>query len=296
LAASYQEVGIKTGTLIPIHILSEELKLKVYESYSRKKKRKSKFLKQNGFLMILTQECDLNKPSCNYPTIEVIYGIQKNKLDDRLTRAKNSRKLLIEHPVSGLLEFETDLISIIEKTDFEKFILDNSSNLIESPNQLINYVIEWRMLSYNREPFPDKVNILIRDFMNIDEKNRLKELLQRGNEVHKLMAFVYPEREGESHYYLSLTILLFERAGESKESIRKEFSSVLDSLQNHICDVTILNSNSSAVPPTSIVEQDVPMDQVVLPSDIQLSDFMKLREYNLEYLSYTDETGGRFDG
>jgi hypothetical protein len=295
LSAIYQAVGIESGTIIPTKILTHELKSIVIDSFPRPKKRKAKYLKDDSFLMIISQDCDLNKPNSAFPVIEVLVGRPIPKVSENLTRAKSVKKLIANHNSLGLLEFENEFTALIEKSDFEVFLLSNARNLIASERGFTRFVLEWKILGYCREPFPDRVNHMVKGYLNDDPDKKLLNLLQDGNKVHKLMAYVDPNAEAATHYHAYFTLLLYDIPEEEKEEIRQQFSIILNELSTLNCGVTIGNSGADITHPNAVIEDDIPFDQVVTPFDIQLGDFLKLREVNLEYLSYKNEEGDRID-
>ena len=295
MSAIYQVAGIESGTLIPTKILTDELKSKVIQCFPRPKKRKAKYLKNDSYLMIVSQDCDLNKPISNFPVIEVLVGRPVAQINLNLTRAKSSRKLIVCHNSLGLLEFENEFTALIEKSDFEEFLLSNAINLAHSERGFVRFVLEWKILGYCREPFPDRVNQMVKGYLDNDPDKKLLDLLQDGTRVHKLMAYVDPKEEDSTYYHAYFMLLLYDIPDEEKEEIRQRFSIVLSELSTLNCGVTIGNSGADVSHPNSVIDDDIPLDQVVTPFDIQLGDFLKLREVNLEYLSYANEEGDRID-
>ena len=110
------------------------------------------------------------------------------------------------------------------------------------------------------------------------------------------MAYVFPENEDAEHYYLALSLLLYEVDDDAKEDIASEFYSILEDLHGKSDRVTILNVADNLIDaPEEVVEVDIYPEPAFRPSDIQLSDFFKYREYNVEYLCYSDDSGERID-
>lgn len=296
MSTGFYENGITQGCVIPLRIFDDAQKQAVLDALPRKKHRaKISIVKDTNFAVILTQECDLNAPPQRQPTIELAIA-KPAKKNERLILAKNLHKIHVLHDDIGYIELESDLIVQLEKTEFQQTIVDARDSIINSNNNFKNLIIKWRLLSYAREPFPHEVNQLVKTAINDNEVTRLHDLLTGNTAIDKLVAYVFPENEDAEHYYLALSLLLYEVDDDAKEDIASEFYSILEDLHSQSDRVTILNVADNLVDaPEQVVEADIYPEPAFRPSDIQLSDFFKYREYNVEYLCYSDDSGERID-
>ena len=296
MSTGFYENGITQGCVIPLRIFDDAQKQAVLDALPRKKHRaKISIVKDANFAVILTQECDLNAPPQRQPTIELAIA-KPAKKNERLILAKNLHKIHVLHDDIGYIELESDLIVQLEKTEFQQTIVDARDSIISSNNNFKNLIIKWRLLSYAREPFPHEVNQLVKTAINDNEVTRLHDLLTGNTAIDKLVAYVFPENEDAEHYYLALSLLLYEVDDDAKEDIASEFYSILEDLHGKSDRVTILNVADNLIDaPEEVVEVDMYPEPAFRPSDIQLSDFFKYREYNVEYLCYSDDSGERID-
>ena len=296
MSTGFYENGVTQGCVIPLRIFDSTQKQAVLDALPRKKHRaKISIVKDTNFAVILTQECDLNAPPQRQPTIELAIA-KPAKKNERLILAKNLHKIHVLHDDIGYIELESDLIVQLEKTEFQQTIVDAQDSIISSNNNFKNLIIKWRLLSYAREPFPHEVNQLVKAAINDNEVTRLHDLLTGNTAIDKLVAYVFPENEDAEHYYLALSLLLYEVDDDAKEDIASEFYSILEDLHGQSDRVTILNVADNLIgAPEEVVEADIYPEAAFRPSDIQLSDFFKYREYNVEYLCYSDDSGERID-
>lgn len=297
MSTGFYENGIIQGCIIPLNIFDETQKQAILDALPRKKHRpKIGIVKDANFAVILTQECDLNAPPQHQPTIELALAKPAKKKDERLILAKNLHKIHVHHDGIGYLELESDLIVKLEKTEFQQPIIDARDSIINSNSNFKNLIIKWRLLSYAREPFPHEVNQLIKTTINDSKDTKLHDLLTGNTAIDKLVAYVFPENEDAPHYYLALSLLLYEVDDDTKENIADEFYGILEDLHGRSERVTNLNVADNLISaPEEVVEADIYPEPAFRPSDIQLSDFFKYREYNIEYLCYSDDSGDRID-
>tara|TARA_R100001510_G_scaffold5265_1_gene4206 strand:- start:8140 stop:9051 length:912 start_codon:yes stop_codon:yes gene_type:complete len=296
MSTGFYENGITQGCVIPLRIFDATQKQAVLDALPRKKHRaKISIVKDANFAVILTQECDLNAPPQRQPTIELAIA-KPAKKNERLILAKNLHKIHVLHDDIGYIELESDLIVQLEKTEFQQTIVDARDSIISSNNNFKNLIIKWRLLSYAREPFPHEVNQLVKTAINDNEVTRLHDLLTGNTAIDKLVAYVFPENGDAEHYYLALSLLLYEVDDDAKEDIASEFYSILEDLHGKSDRVTLLSVADNLIDaPEEVVEADIYPEPAFRPSDIQLSDFFKYREYNVEYLCYSDDSGERID-
>ncbi|WP_272970043.1 hypothetical protein [Alteromonas australica] len=297
MPSGFYDNGITQGCVIPLTIFDDTQKQAILDALPRKKHRpKIGIVKDANFAVVLTQECDLNAPPQHQPTIELAIAKPAKRKDERLILAKNLHKIHVLHDDIGYIELESDLIVQLEKAEFQQAIIEARDSVISSNHNFKNLIIKWRLLSYAREPFPHKVNQLIKTTINDSEDTRLHDLLTGNTAIDKLVAYVFPENEDAEHYYLALSLLLYEVDDDAKEDIASEFYSILEDLHGKSDRVTILNVADNLIDaPEEVVEVDIYPEPAFRPSDIQLSDFFKYREYNVEYLCYSDDSGERID-
>jgi hypothetical protein len=276
------EIGVLQGTLLSCkeQHLPKAVRASISDGRPNSDYRK-KPVDEKSYLLVLSQDCDINNPTDHFIEIIDIKIIAERKEADQQKLNRNYRKLQL--PIGkDHWQLEADKISVIPKEILEGCDLLIEGSLDERSKEM---VIDWRVSRYNRVPFPDKFN---QDFMTGYVKNPAYDLedylRQNSTDIIDLYIYVSPKDEEQAEEYrVSITALISEDCSEEKEE------KIIQCLSNH-CKV--LHGLENSLKMTQI-DPDYAPDNINISqelalrmSDFSMLDLTYLRRMTLDYLCY----------
>ncbi|WP_298441405.1 hypothetical protein [uncultured Ferrimonas sp.] len=244
----------------------------------------NKAVNQKHLYVVLTQDCSIS--SGKY--IELAQMKAKAVADEsrveHLLLGKDYGKLFLKYDGS-IYEVEESLLTKIKTSDLVELV---SSGLFNVNNQLdVNekrIIIDWRLRSYLREPYPDGFNRSL--FRYLEENSWFTDYLHEHREhIHSLRIYVSPEDiENAECYCFSITAVLY-IGGEQYE---KDISDKLETMIKGISQFDNIKC---------MQDDNFEFDSVELPEYITLAFAVSLddfsfanadvmREFNFQYLCY----------
>ena len=146
-------------------------------------------------------------------------------------------------------------------------------------------VLDWRLLTYYREPFPDKFNRILFEYLDASSYWFVNFLIEKRDCIHSVRMYVDPENDENAPEYKLIVSLLITPKGETcSEEITENLIKMLQELD--ACDGII-----------SLQLQDLDYETIDLPEyavmayTITLDEFTfanayVMREFNFQYLCY----------
>ena len=242
---------------------------------------REKPVSNDHFLLVLSQDCDINNSQDQYIELLPIKKLPQKKAAVQQQKNRNFRKLqLLINGAYWILEAE--LISIIPKSTMEKENLKVEGKLNDQAKSM---AIDWRVGIYNRRPFPDKFNQeFISQYLKNPDYDLGAYLETHHNEIIDLFIYVEPSNDEQApEYRVSMTALINEDCSdELEEEIR-------DTLMSHCRRIHALpNSLKMSQVDNASSPEDLRINQeiVLRQSDFTLLDAQFLRRITLDYLCY----------
>ncbi|MFT5548187.1 MAG: hypothetical protein ACI9CO_000101 [Candidatus Azotimanducaceae bacterium] len=285
MTANLMERGITQCAVIKANSLSANIAKEIPECRAEPKARE-KPITDERLIIILSQDCDIYKPISSEKNLEVLVASKAKARDageERLAKARNPRRLVIEHDGKHWL-CDASFISIIPK----KLLIDDdgwavSSNLDSRQSDII---LQWRINRYTRKPLPDKFNqaFIIEHLQNPD--TNLQRFLERNhNQITDLFAYVWPQEEAAEKYWVSLTTLLAEQCSpDFKENIEATLQDHIDLLHSANNSLHMLQCEWEEHGNANIPTQEI----AALPEDFSMADANAMKRLTLDYLCWPD--------
>lgn len=237
------------------------------------------------FLM-LTQDCGIADRGAYVELAQ----LKKIKVEDEqkvhsLMLGKDYKKLIVkvENDYYELIE---TLITKIKKQNFLEAL---KLGVVSLKSQLSSHekriVLDWRLLTYYREPFPDKFNRILFEYLDASSYWFVNFLIEKRDCIHSVRMYVDPENDENAPEYKLIVSLLITPKGETcSEEITENLIKMLQELD--ACDGII-----------SLQLQDLDYETIDLPEyavmayTITLDEFTfanayVMREFNFQYLCY----------
>ncbi|MCR9835708.1 hypothetical protein ACP6H1_25735 [Vibrio harveyi] len=153
-----------------------------------------------------------------------------------------------------------------------------------SPNDT-RILLDWRTLAYFREPYPDKFNRVLTNYLREEGEWFVDFLRENSHNIHSIRVYVTPENEENAKdYKFSMTALLTVGGQSVEDEISKAIDTMLTQF-NRYEGVDCIQSDSFDV------ESIVYPDALVLSLTSTLDEFTfasayVMREYNFQYVCY----------
>ncbi len=240
----------------------------------------------SSILLVLSQECSLS--SRDY--VEIVQGKKEKKFDPKrnnhLLDAQDYGKLVIKVG-DDYYGFKEPLITKLPQSILIDAIQDDKVIIGEriAPH-VKRRLLDWRVLEYIREPFPDKFNRALSEYRKDRGQWFFDYLVDNQEGIDSLRIFISPEDdESAEEYQIVVSALLTEEASEGLET---ETSVNIEKM------LTELNSDYSFISPLQIMDIQ---GELTLPESVSLaftqpydeftfSAAYHMREFNLQFLCY----------
>lgn len=235
-----------------------------------------------NILVVLTQDCDIHGGKTD---LELAVGKKVNKSSTVVTNGRAFNKLQIE--VSGIwFEFERQKLCSVPLVNISGITPEGS--LDEKTKQIF---IDWRVNSYNREPFPDLFNRLFVSPYLKDSGSRLGDYLRENfRRIENIFAWVNPKDEGLDNYQFSVTVLLCMPEGEIKTPEEKRFQQTVDDLVLEALEEVHLADNGLHAVQVDDKDLALPIalltDTTTYPHEFSLLNATVLKRLTLDFLCY----------
>lgn len=245
----------------------------------------------DAFFVVLSQCCD------NANSKEKYYELaQLKRKETQLPLSEPQRRKSLGRDYKSLLlningdwyEVSEELITKVAKKDFEvgSKKLIQKGTLDENTKRIL---IDWRIRRYAREPFPDAFNSEFKNFINNDNTANLfiEYLRVNRDDIHSVRLFVTPDDDENASSYTAVISVVLTKAGESRKDEFSdrifEFIEAFDTFSEIVSCAPQLRQSS---------QHDLPeeLNSALTHSydDFTFSDAYHLREFNFQYLCYTD--------
>lgn len=281
---SLYSIGFRQGSLLDCSKIPESILEDIQNSRACIQAR-NKPIKKKDFLVVLSQDCDLNSQNASDKYIELI-NLSSIKSKDKkafLHDGINTRKLQV-HCVDEVRVCVLENISLVEKSVLQA-IEEAPSLCLNSREKSI--IIDWRVSRYKREPLPDKFNEFFIFGQIKNAENGFEEFLKKNyDQIVSVFVYIYPAEEGQPEYKFSLTAVLSADCNlELEEEIKTKFEDVLEavdqgdnpikSIQLHLDDYADF-----------IQAHNISIEIVDSIANFTLHDAAIMTRLNLQYLCY----------
>ncbi|PMG21486.1 hypothetical protein [Vibrio splendidus] len=258
---------------------------------------KAKEVNQESLFLVLSQECSIENTQQKF--IELAQLKEKKIVDEQKVEhfllGKDYKKLLVKHQ-GRFFEIEESLLTKVKKKELVEHLQSNNLIVLDSPLNDKNkrILLQWRVLTYFRIPFPDKFNRALMNYFKESDYSFPEYLKQHSDYIHSVRIFVSPEDvENAEHYHFSITILLYELEDDDyPNGVPRQFQVDLDSKLLEMLD------EFSKVPYLSCTQLDTfdhtefqfprnyTVDLSITIDEFTFANADTMREFNFEYLCY----------
>lgn len=235
--------------------------------------------------VVLTQDCTIFSGK----HIELVQLKKKNITDEgrveHLLLGKDYSKLYLKFD-NQFYEAEESLLTKIKNENLVTSITDGTLVVQDClPDNDIRILLDWRMLAYLREPYPDKFNQLLSDYLGKEGDWFINFLKDNHNNIHSIRVYVSPDNiEDAEEYKFSLTALL-SKEGEDVES---EISNKLDEMLTQFNQCDFIDCIQAEGFDISSIDfpQNLVLSLTVTLDEFSFANAYVMREYNFQYLCY----------
>lgn len=285
------EIGIRQGTVLGF-LSSITEKSESYKALlpliqnGRFGGSQNKGLSTKNLFVALTQDCTIANAS-KYVELAQLKrcNVKDESKVEHLLLGGDYSKLILKIE-DHYYELEEVLVTKINKQHLYDAVRSSCIEIkCALPPRSKKILLDWRLLTYFREPFPDKFNKLLSSYLRDSDYWFTKFMLEHQEEIHSIRVYVTPEDdESADMYQFSLCALLAE-AGENNQ---EKISSQIDKMLHEFSDYDGISSLQLA---------DLDANSVELPEHLMLSltstldefsfaSAYVMREFNFQYLCY----------
>ncbi|MEM6231473.1 hypothetical protein [Shewanella scandinavica] len=235
--------------------------------------------------VVLTQDCSI---SCG----TYVELAQLKKIDVRdetrvehLFIGKDYSKLYLKYDTETYV-IEEVLLTKIKHSDFLNAL--KSSQLIVKgilETNTIRILLDWRVLAYFREPYPDRFNRILGEYLKGEGVWFTEFLKEHQDVIHSVRIFVTPDDiENASDYKFSITALLNDGCQKYEDDISQAIDSMLEIL-NSYDGIDCIQSESFDVGsidfPTHLI-----LSTTAYLDEFSFANAYVMREFNFQFLCY----------
>lgn len=249
----------------------------------------SKKINVTDLFVVLTQSCSIkgNKPK----NIELVQ--LKQKTMDELQQEKQIHKFdgkdydeLLLRVEQNIFSADETLITKIPKKEFrkafEKGLVTVNNRVTGSDHKKL---IDWRILTYSREPFPDNFNAPFKDYLGTRGEWFSNFLSSFKEEIDSIRVFITPDDvENADLYTVSFCALLTTSCEDIKSEIESNMSRFIEEL-NEIESVRCAQHGNYAETSGEYVE-GVNYAFTATFDEFTFENAALMREFNLQFLCY----------
>lgn len=244
-----------------------------------------KGISTDSLFITLTQDCSIANAS---KYIELAQ-LKKCKVKDESRVAK----LLLGRDYSKLIlkveedyyELEEILITKVKKLDLLNAINTGHMEMQNMlPTRTNKILLDWRLLTYFREPFPDQFNKTLFAYLHESEYWFTDFLLEHQEHIHSIRLYVTPDDESAEQYQFSLCALLTPSGEENQDHIEGQIDKMLLEFSQYKCIYCLqtvdLDSETIFLPEHLVLSLTSTLDEFTFATAYVM------REFNFQYLCY----------
>lgn len=250
---------------------------------------RSKTAKKEDFLLIISQDCDIDSHSFDY--IEVLV-FRKAKSRDRrgaksIEYARNVHKIFLKDTDEYVLKKEE--VSLLSKEIFiqelEKLKRNDELHLCEfNVENNKSILLSWLVNYYARRPLPDGFNRSLFDkYIKNPEGHPLQNfLIKYYNEILDVYAFVHPmDEEDAPEYDVTLTALLSQACTEEQGGvISKELELIIGEINQQDARLNMMQASGNFLHDAALI------DYVLMPNEFSMENQIQTRKLTLDFLCW----------
>jgi len=285
------DIGIRQGAVIgfPEDTTEKQQTFKAITTLIQKGRfgeSQNKGVVPNSRFAILTQDCTIANSS-KYIELTQLKKLKEQDEDKikGLLLGKDYSKLILK--LEGeYYQAEETLITKVKKRDLLE-VVKAGNMLVQSPllNRSIKILLDWRVLAYFREPFPDKFNRSLLTYLRDTENWFADFLLGHQQDIHSIRLYVTPDDDENAEQYQFSMCALLNESGEQKEDyIQEQIERMLQEFGQYDgidCLQTVNLDVDTIVLPDHIV-----MSLTASLDDFTFANAYIMREFNFQYLCY----------
>lgn len=249
---------------------------------------KNKGVPDNCKFLVLTQDCNISSKSNKY--IELAQ-LKKAKVKDEskiehIILGKDYNKLILKQG-SEYYELSEILITKVKKDTISEYIRKTSIIIDTSLDpRTKKIVLDWRLLTYLREPFPHNFNTALWKYFTESDNWFNGFLLNNQDNIHSIRFYVEPEEEQAAQYDFSICVLLTDAGAAQQDIIEKE----VDKMVRQFSEYPEINCLQISDDVNGLDEQTFP-ENLILSLTSTLDEFTfanayVMPEFNFQYLCY----------
>jgi hypothetical protein len=227
--------------------------------------------------VVASQDCDV--VHCSYktePSVEIVRGVRRKRLDGNLAFGKSGRKLQLEFSTAdGPMVFE---LSIHERFLVDRRILEDvePDATVSLSSREKRTLAGWLAKRYKRHAFPDEFNRRLKEQPHSDDIRNLFKAY--GQEIEAVFVLLQPEDEelsaGESYVVNLYAVMASEDYDDTETRTRLEEE--------------FINPLEASFGAFTGIELGAAM--LVSDEDFSLADIGRTRRMDLDDLSYRDDS------
>ncbi|WP_299265228.1 hypothetical protein [uncultured Psychrosphaera sp.] len=249
----------------------------------------SKQINVTDLFVVLTQSCSIkgSKPK----NIELVQ--LKQKTMDQLQQEKQIHKFDGKDYDELLLRVDQNIFSadetLITKIPKKLFIKAFNDGLVTVKNRIDGSdhkrLIDWRLLTYRREPFPDNFNAPFKDYLGTTGEWFSNFLSELKEEIDSIRVFITPDDiEDADLYTVSFCALLTTGNEDIKSKVESNMSRFIEEL-NQIEGIRCAQHESYVETEGEYIE-GVNYAFTATFDEFTFENAAHMREFNLQFLCY----------
>lgn len=239
----------------------------------------------NNRFVALTQDCTIANSSkyIEFAQLKKLKEQDEDKIKGLLL-GKDYSKLILK--IEGeYYQAEETLITKVKKSELFE-VINVGDIVIQNPliNRSIKILLDWRVLAYFREPFPDKFNRTLLTYLHESSHWFADFLLEHQQDIHSIRLYVNPDDENAEQYQFSLCALLNESGEEKEDYIQEHVERMLQEFGQYegIDCIQTVNLDLDAI----TLPEHLVMSLTATLDDFTFANAYIMREFNFQYLCY----------
>ena len=236
--------------------------------------------------VVLTQDCTI---AADRQPIELAQ-LRKQKVADEgkvehLFIGKDYSKLYLKFE-GEVYEAQESLLTKVCSESLTRSLTNGTIQVQDClPENETRILLDWRTLAYFREPYPDKFNRILTEYLYGDGAWFLDFLKDNHENIHSIRVYVSPDDiEDAEKYKFSMTALITKEGEAVEQAISDSFDAMLSQLS---VDESIDWIQSEGFDTSSMTfPDDLVLSLTVSLDNFSFANAYVMREFNFQFLCY----------
>lgn len=282
-------LGLRQGALLKFtgeNPIDEELKQGRFGPY-----RDTELRLKHPFV-VLSQDCDIAN---DHEYIELAQLRGKKVKDEvkveHLLSGRDYKKLYLKVD-QDFYSLEEKLITKVNKKMLCEIITEGTAEVAQQlPEKDIRLLIDWRVQTYRRVPFPHNFNLALQKYLTNEGEWLYHYLVDNKDLIDSVRVYVSPfDVEDSDHYEVSFCVLFDDlREDQDVDDIHQELSKNLEKMVqefDQIEGITCLQNIDFEKHDPPTIPEHLTLDFSSGFQEFTFANALQMREYNFQYICY----------